>query len=180
MEKSAAYFKQLAQTTDNADLSRDINTIGAFADKLIEASESDESKLRGVRKFLNYYLPVLYKLIMKYTEIEGMRLTSADSAEIRTKITEAVHKTAEAFEVKLNTLYEGEILDIDSEISVLETMLAKDGLTVNKDFEQVLNKKDGIKEDLPGTDGERKSMTLILDEVNASVDKIDELIAKVK
>jgi hypothetical protein len=179
MRQSVTYFRQLGQTASDAGLKRDIETICVFSDKLVSAAETDDTKRAAIRKFLNYYLPVLYKLAAKHAELEAMHLTSAQSVQIKAKITGAVSKAAEAFEVKLNSLYENEILDIDSEISVLETMLAKDGLTVNKDFESVL-RQTGTDMGAAAPDVGRSSIELILDEVNASVDEIDKLVAKVK
>jgi len=121
LRESAAAISDEAVT---APLSRMI----ASGDKIFKALEKNPRDSQQIRKFMNYYLPTSVKLLDHYKTLsaagagENVRKSLSSIAGSLTMI-------AEAFEKQLDRLYADDQLDINAEISALETMMAADGLT---------------------------------------------------
>lgn len=112
----------------NADISLKLDRMVSAGEEIYRLLEKDTSKAEAVRKFMNYYLPTADKLMASYR----MMMESENRGE---NITQAMHSIenslgmiADAFEKQLNNLYADRKLDIETDIDVLETMLAGDGL----------------------------------------------------
>lgn len=112
----------------NADISLKLDRMVSAGEEIYRLLEKDTSKAEAVRKFMNYYLPTADKLMVSYR----MMMESENRGE---NITQAMHSIenslgmiADAFEKQLNNLYADRKLDIETDIDVLETMLAGDGL----------------------------------------------------
>lgn len=112
----------------NADISLNLDRMVSAGEEIYRLLEKDTSKAEAVRKFMNYYLPTADKLMASYR----MMMESENRGE---NITQAMHSIenslgmiADAFEKQLNNLYADRKLDIETDIDVLETMLAGDGL----------------------------------------------------
>ena len=82
-----------------------------------------------VRKFMNYYLPVTVKLLDQYRLLESTGLDGEHIAKSKTAVENSLDMIAAAFEKQLDNLYKDTQLDITSDIQVLETMMAAEGLT---------------------------------------------------
>lgn len=112
----------------NTDISLKLDRMVSAGEEIYRLLEKDTSKAEAVRKFMNYYLPTADKLMASYR----MMMESENRGE---NITQAMHSIenslgmiADAFEKQLNNLYADRKLDIETDIDVLETMLAGDGL----------------------------------------------------
>lgn len=96
-------------------------------DKIFRALEKNPRDSQQIRKFMNYYLPTSVKLLEHYRT-----LSAAGAGENVQKSLESIsgslNMIAEAFEKQLDRLYADDQLDINAEISALETMMAADGL----------------------------------------------------
>ena len=125
---------------ENEDLRKDLNEINSTIAKIITTIEKNPEKVKKLKNFFDYYLPVTVKLVDRYDEIENQNLSSKDSKKFissTSKMLEAVNK---AFKNILNNLYQSEIVDMDAEMKVFSSMLKVDGfddneLEVNKEEE---------------------------------------------
>lgn len=112
----------------NADISLKLDRMVSAGEEIYRLLEKDTSKAEEVRKFMNYYLPTADKLMASYrimmeSENRGENITQAMHS-----IENSLGMIADAFEKQLNNLYADRKLDIETDIDVLETMLAGDGL----------------------------------------------------
>lgn len=99
-------------------------TIGKIRDAVI-ASPDD---LQKIRRFLNYYLPVTEKLANKYTLLTEQGADSPNIRETSTSIENALAQVDASFLRQLDALFADDALDISTDITVLETLLARDDL----------------------------------------------------
>lgn len=97
--------------------------------KIFEALERTPRQAMQVRKFMNYYLPVTVKLLDQYRTLEGTGLNGEHITQSKTAVENSLHMIADAFEKQLDNLYKDTQLDITTDIQVLETMMAAEGLT---------------------------------------------------
>lgn len=92
-----------------------------------------------LRKFMNYYLPTTKKLLDVYCDMDKETIISANVGKTKKEIEDTIDTINQAFENLLNSFFEEKALDVSSDISVLQTMLAQEGLT-KRDFEGLTGK----------------------------------------
>lgn len=92
--------------------------------------EQRPAKLTEIRRFIDYYLPTTVKLVKSYQEFESQPET-ASTAAAKQEILATLDTISTAFETLLDGLYQDDTIDISTDISVLKTMLAQEGLMGN-------------------------------------------------
>ena len=88
-----------------------------------------------MRKFMNYYLPTTLKLVAAYEEFNDLRSQGEEIREAKTEIEKTLDTINGAFEELLNRMFRETAFDVTTDAQVLQTMLAKEGLTSQKEFE---------------------------------------------
>ena len=107
-----------------AQLDNIIKTIGKIRDAIIESP----ADLQKIRRFLNYYLPVTEKLAGKYALLTAQDSDSLNIRETAASIEGALAQVDASFVRQLDALFADDALDISTDITVLETLLARDDL----------------------------------------------------
>ena len=88
-----------------------------------------------LRKMMSYYLPTTQKLLDAYCELDSQAIQGQNIDTTKKEIEDALDTINAAFENLLDSFFENTAWDISSDISVLHTMFAQEGLT-GKDFEE--------------------------------------------
>ena len=96
--------------------------------KIFDILEKEPSRAGEVRRFMNYYLPTADKLLTRYRELGGSGSQGENVRGAMTVVENSLEMIAVAFERQLDGLYRHEAMDIQTDIDVLETMLASDGI----------------------------------------------------
>lgn len=95
--------------------------------------ENSLDKLHPVRKMYNYYLPSFIKMVSIYRYLEDKdKQMIANVKTIKKEILESIKQYQIVFEKILNSLYEKEKLDIQTDLSVLNTIMIQDGYLPSK------------------------------------------------
>ena len=97
--------------------------------KIFEHIQSHPQKLSEIRKFMSYYLPTTLKLVHVYCELEKQPVNGENIVNAKADIERTLDTINVAFENLLDDLFEETAMDVSTDISVLETMLAQEGLT---------------------------------------------------
>lgn len=97
--------------------------------KILEYLSVNTGKITMLRRFFNYYLPTLDKLLKNYIVIIKNKTRDKDYLETKEEIEEAVTTMETVFGKQLNKLLDDIALDITTDINVLETLLAMNGLS---------------------------------------------------
>ena len=87
------------------------------------------AKASQIRKFMDYYLPTSLKMVQGYRMLEERGVTGKQSEEAKQRITEALDIVLKSCDTMLANLYRDDVLDLTTDIDVLEQMLKRDGLT---------------------------------------------------
>ena len=82
-----------------------------------------------LQKMMDYYLPTTSKLLDAYRELDSQPISGENISSTKKEIESAVDTLNIAFEKLLDSLFADRAWDISSDISVLNTMLAQEGLT---------------------------------------------------
>lgn len=88
-----------------------------------------------MQKFLNYYLPTTLKLVAAYEEFDELSEQGPDIVEAKEEIEKTLDTINGAFSELLNRLLRDTAYDVTTDAQVLQTMLAQEGLTREKEFE---------------------------------------------
>lgn len=102
--------------------------------KIFHEAERNPGVVSDLKKMMSYYLPTTKKLLDTYCDLEQQTISGQNIENTRTEIENALDTLNTAFENLLDSLFEETAWDISSDISVLNTMLAQEGLTGN-DFQ---------------------------------------------
>ena len=82
---------------------------------------------------MEYYLPTAVKLLEAYKDLDAQPVQGENIISSKREIEETLDTLNGAFEVLLDDMFQDTAWDVSSDVSVLKTMLAQEGLT-EKDF----------------------------------------------
>lgn len=97
--------------------------------KIYTRIELHPEQVDDLDKFINYYLPTTLKLVNAYRDFDAQSVQGDNIKTAKTEIESTLETIIYAFETLLDSLYEDDALDISTDISVLQTMFAQEGLT---------------------------------------------------
>lgn len=132
VEKGQDLLRQIQREDDlipDPVLSEQIVQLGAISNKIFRTVIEQPSKAPQIRRFLDYYLPTTLKMLRGYRKMDERKVSGQEAENVKDKIESAMDVVIGAFKKQLNTLYQNDILDISTDIDVLETMLKQDGLS---------------------------------------------------
>ncbi len=101
--------------------------------RIFREAEKDPDVVPELKKMMSYYLPTTKKLLDAYCEMNMQPIRGQNIENTKKEIENALDTVNTAFENLLDGLFEETAWDISSDISVLNTMLAQEGLT-GQDF----------------------------------------------
>lgn len=127
-----SYIRQLRDMNDNipgecisAKLFRLENLLKEIFDRVREHPEQAPQ----MKKFMSYYLPTTLKLVAAYEEFDTLSEQGPDILEAKAEIEKTMDTINSAFGELLNRLFRDAAFDATTDAQVLQTMLAKEGLT---------------------------------------------------
>lgn len=124
-----AEMKRLDDNIADPGVSTAIVRLGQVSEKIFQAVKDDPAKLPQIRQFMNYYLPTTLKLLNAYDRMSGAGVSGENIDGTKTKVEDMLKTIVKAFEKQLDALYGSDALDISADIQVMETLLAREGLT---------------------------------------------------
>ena len=119
----------------DTDVRMKINEIMRITDKICQDAIEDPSDIPQIKKFMNYYLPTTIKLLNSYDRMSAQGIEGDNLDKSMKSINEMLDAAIEAYKKRLDSLFENQALDIETDIKVMNIMLAREGLAGNKDFD---------------------------------------------
>lgn len=111
-----------------------INEIMRITDKIVQDAIEDPDDIPQIKKFMNYYLPTTIKLLNAYDRMSTQGIEGENLDKSMNSINEMLDTAIAAYKKRLDSLFENQALDIETDIEVMNTMLAREGLAGGKDF----------------------------------------------
>lgn len=124
-----AEIRAVNDAVANPKLSAQIDRIGVITAKILDYQKSHPEKSPQLHSFLSYYLPTTLKILRAYGQLESQEVSGENITAAMSRIETMMDKVVEGFEKQLDQLFQGDVMDITSDVDVLERMLAKDGLS---------------------------------------------------
>ena len=131
-EKENAVLAEIRAVNDDIDnprLSAQIDRIGVITAKIFDYQKTHPEKSPQLHSFLSYYLPTTLKILRAYGQLEDQEVSGENISSAMKRIENMMEKVVEGFEKQLDQLFQGDVLDITTDVEVLERMMAKDGLS---------------------------------------------------
>lgn len=125
---------RLYMSIQDPEVKQKVNEIMRITDKIVQDAIADPSDIPQIKKFLNYYLPTTIKLLNTYDRMSAQGIQGENLDKSMKSINEMLDTAIEAFKKHLDSLFDNQALDIETEIDVMNKMLAREGLTGQKDF----------------------------------------------
>ena len=122
-------MKRLDDNIADVGISADIVRLEEISTKIFEEVKHDPKKLPQIRRFMDYYLPTTLKLLNAYDRMSAAGVSGENIDATLNKVEGMMRNIVAAFEKQLDALYGAEAMDISADITVLETMMAREGLT---------------------------------------------------
>lgn len=122
-------IKHINQIIPGEELSYKLERLEQIAQKIFEYVESHPDKLPQIKRFTDYFLPTTLKLAKTYARLDDQPVQGKNISKAKEEIEEIMDTIYDAYEKLLDGLFEDMALDIATDISVLETMFAQEGLS---------------------------------------------------
>ena len=120
--------KRLDENIADPGISADIVRLEQVSQAIFAEVERDPRKLPQIRRFMDYYLPTTLKLLNAYDRMSAAGVSGENIDGTLAKVEGMMRTVVAAFEKQLDALYGTDALDISTDIQVLETMMAQEGL----------------------------------------------------
>lgn len=118
-----------------------INEIMRITDKIVQDAIHDPDDIPQIKKFMNYYLPTTIKLLNAYDRMSSQGIAGENLDKSMSNITDMLDQAIEAYKKRLDSLFENQALDIETDIEVMNRMLVREGLAGDKDFDVTIYSK---------------------------------------
>ena len=122
-------MKRLNESIKDEQISADIDRLEDLSAKIFAQVKSDPSKLPQIRKFMDYYLPTTLKLLNAYDRMGAQGVSGENIDATMQRVESMMGTIVTAFEKQLDMLFGSEAMDISADITVLENMMKRDGLS---------------------------------------------------
>ena len=135
-------MKRLDDNIADEGISADIVRLEQESQKIFDEVKRDPKKLPQIRRFMDYYLPTTLKLLNAYDRASAAGISGENVDATKAKVEGMMRTIVAAFEKQLDALYGAEALDISTDITVLEQMMAREGLAGDQLKAETLPKED--------------------------------------
>lgn len=132
LDKGEAFLAEIRRCNDaipGMEISQKISRMEDIVEKIFDRAEKDAGIVPDLKKLMNYYLPMTVKLLNAYAEMDAQPVQGETILASKREIEATLDTLNLAFEKLLDDLFADTALDVSSDISVLNTLLAQEGLT---------------------------------------------------
>ncbi len=131
IKKGAEMMAQIREENDlipDPALSQQMDDLERLCGQIFRTVAEKPRKAPQIRRFMEYYLPTTLKMLKSYRVMDQREVTGQNAQEARSRIVKAMGVVLAACQRQLETLYHDDMLDVTTDIDVLEQMLKRDGL----------------------------------------------------
>lgn len=126
------YIKRIHESNDaipGEEISAKITRMEVLVDRIFDRVEQNPENITDIRRLMEYYLPTTVKLLDAYQELDAMPVQGENILSSKKEIEKTLDTLNLAFEKLLDSLFQDTAWNVSADISVLNTMLAQEGLT---------------------------------------------------
>lgn len=138
LEEGRNYVAVIRKCNDEIpgeEMSEKLDKMEFLVTRIFARVEENPEQATELQKMLSYYLPTTQKLLEAYRDLDKQDVQVKNISDTKREIETTVDTINRAFEGFLDDLFRDRAWDIQSDISVLNTMLKQDGY-IKSDFEK--------------------------------------------
>lgn len=132
LDKGNDFLRQIKSSNDaipGEEISNKIFRMEAVVEKIFQRAAEHPEIIPDLKKLMDYYLPMTVKLLKAYEEMDSTQIEGGTVAASKKEIEDTLDTLNLAFEKLLDSIFKDTAMDVSSDISVLQTLLAQEGLT---------------------------------------------------
>ena len=135
LEKGNGFLAQIRSCNDaipGERISEKISRVDRIVARIFERVPAHPEIVPDLKRMLDYYLPMTVKLLNAYAEMDAQPVQGPTITSSKEEIEATLDTLNLAFEKLLDDLFADTALDVSTDISVLNTLLAQEGLSEDK------------------------------------------------
>ena len=136
-------MKRLDENIEDEKISQAIRKLEQTSQAIFQQIREAPEKLPQIRKFMDYYLPTTLKLLNAYDRMSSVGVGGENIDSTKERVEAIMDTIVAAFDKQLDGLFGAEALDVSADITVLETMLAREGLAGDQMKAETTKNADG-------------------------------------
>lgn len=132
LDRGEAFVAQIRKCNDDIpgeEISAKIDRMEDIVRRIFQRARTNPEVLPDLKKLMDYYLPMTVKLLTAYADMDAQPIQGQNIQASKREIEETLDTLNMAFENLLDDLFRDTALDVSSDITVLQTLLAQEGLT---------------------------------------------------
>lgn len=129
--EAVAEMRRLKDSIKEPEIQEKIGRIIDVTVKIFDDLLSDPSDYSKIKRFSSYYLPTTLKLLNSYEHLSAQGIDGENISTSLEKISGILDAATAAYEKLLDSLFAKQALDIETDITVMESMLKREGLSGN-------------------------------------------------
>ena len=132
LDRGNAFVAQIRKCNDDIpgeEISRKISHMEMIVQRIFERAEAAPEIVPDLKKMMDYYLPMTVKLLNAYAEMDAQPVQGETIQSSKREIEQTLDTLNRAYEKLMDDLFKDTAMDVSSDISVLNTLLAQEGLT---------------------------------------------------
>ena len=137
IEAGNQYIEDIRRSNDaipGIEISNKMYHLENVIRRIFQRVEQHPELIDDLHKFMDYYLPTTMKLLNAYEELDKQDAVGENIQSAKQEIENTLDTINDAFENLLDSFYKETAWDVSSDISVLKTMFAQEGLTGKDNF----------------------------------------------
>lgn len=127
-ENTLNTFARLKRYIKDADVKGYIDQMSISLRGICEIVAANPDKMSRLKKFYQYFLPTTIKLLDRFESIEKETSPNQETLEAKERIKAMMKENVDAYERQRERLRSDDIFDIHSDITVMQAMMAREGL----------------------------------------------------
>ena len=143
LDKGNAFIAEIRRCNDaipGEAVSAKIYRMEGIVQRIFERAEAHPEIVPDLKKMMDYYLPMTVKLLNAYADMDAQPVQGETIQASKREIEDTLDTLNLAFERLLDSVFKDTAMDVSSDISVLQTLLAQEGLTED-DFSKMKKEK---------------------------------------
>lgn len=127
-DRALSEMRRLNDNISDEKISAQIDHLEEVTKKIIDQVVTQPKKLSQIRRFMDYYLPTTLKILNAYDRMDSAGISGSNIDTTKHKVEGMMDVISQAFDKQLDALFGEEALDISTDITVMENLLAREGL----------------------------------------------------
>ena len=131
LARGEAYIAKIRLSNEaipGEEISRKIDQIEDVVRIIFKRAAEQPQVIADLGQLMDYYLPTTVKLLDAYRELDAQPIQGDNIVQSKREIEGALDSLATAFEKLLDSIFRDMAWDVSSDVSVLHTVLAQEGL----------------------------------------------------